>query len=260
MSKKNLFKELLATCNDIIEYTERSKTFPGQFEFSDLNERCYEKIYEGLDQVKPRKKLFPIIDGLEPECGKCWKFYLSPRNKSIKIFDIHLGKKFEKKLLEFLRSKNIDCRKGDEKDKRFPDNMVYKDGEIVAYLEIKYQSAPWIFAYRENSTNRECYEGSPALDIKKLKQQQELIDEGKIKVPVYYVYWLDFPCIKGVFFISIADVFEYYSTEAKVFDREKREGDFKVIKGQKKKISATQKIHISLFKMQPFEKLFEVLE
>jgi len=260
MNSLELFHELLTLCDDIIDFTEKSKTFPGQFEFNKLNEKCYSKIYKGMKEVIPRKDLFTSIEDLDKQCSACWKFYLAPRNKSVKIFDLHLGKKFEKKILEFLKSKGVDCRTGDKENKMFPDNVVYQGDEKKAYLEIKYQSAPWIFAFREKDTNRECYEGSTALDIKKLKQQQELVDEGKITVPVYYVYWLDFPCVKGIFFISLEDMHNFYKNEAKIFDRKEREGDFKVVNGQKKKISATAKIHPSLFNMKSFEELLEVLK
>ncbi|MBN1275768.1 hypothetical protein JXA12_05790 [Candidatus Woesearchaeota archaeon] len=253
-----LYQELLDLCGDITQYTENTQTFHSQMSWTPLNEKCNHTILP-LSEVVPRQSLFPKIPELEQECKECWKFYLSPRNKSIRVLDIQLGRKFEFKLIEFLKRKGIDCRKGDEEDKRFPDNVVYTDGKKSAYLEIKYQSAPWLWAYREEGSNRECYEGSPALDIKKLKQQYELIKSGAITIPSYYVYWLDFPCIKGVFFISIEDMYKFFEEEAILFDRKEREGDFKTINGVKKKVSATIKIHPSLFRMKSFSQLLEVL-
>lgn len=254
-----LYKELLSVCGDIVAFTQNSKTFHSQFRFAPLNEQCYDKIYGTLKKVIPRMNLFPIIPDLEVECKECWKFYLSPRNRSIRGLDIQLGKKFEHKLIEFLNKKHIDCRKGDIADKKFPDNVVYKDGSIKAYLEIKYQSAPWIYAYKDGGSNRECYEGSPALDVKKLKQQIELIESGVIKAPVFYVYWLDFPCIKGVFYVSAMAMNNYFKNDAFLFNRKEREGDFITKNGKKVKVAATLKIHPSLFMMGSFNDLINTL-
>jgi hypothetical protein len=255
-----LYMELLELCGDIVNFVEKTKTYPSQLGFNSLNEECYGLIYESLKNVVPRKELLDKSQKLKEECPNCWKFYLAPRNRSIRILDIKLGQKFEHKLIEFFKLKEIDCRKGDEKNKIYPDNVVYKNGEKKAYLEIKYQSAPWIFAFREEGTSRECYEGSPALDIKKLEQQYKLRESGEVNVPIYYVYWLDFPCIKGIFFISVEDMYQYYKEDAKLFDRKEREGDFKTINGKKIKVSATSKIHPSLFKMGSFNKLMESLK
>ena len=251
----NLYKELLSICGDISKYTEKAKTFPTQLSFNELNKNCFIEIYKSLKKIIPRKDLFPKIKGLKEECSLCWKFYLSPRNKSIRILDIHLGKKFQQKLIEFLKLKGFDCREGDDKKKIYPDNVIYGKNGIRAYLEIKYQSAPWIFAFKEKG--RECYEGSPALDIKKLEQQFKLKENGEIKAPIYYVYWLDFPCIKGVFYVTLEDMYSFYKKEATIFNRKSREGDFKIKNGQRKKISATSKIHPSIYIFKPFSELIK---
>lgn len=253
-----LYKELLGLCGDISKYTEKTKTFPTQLSFNTLNEACFDNMYCSLKQVLTRQDLFPIIPELKEECGKCWKFYLSPRNNSIKILDIQLGKMFQNKLIEFFNKKGIDCRPGDGKKKIYPDNAVYVKDKIKAYLEIKYQSAPWIFAFKEHG--RECYEGSPALDIKKLEQQFELFKSGEITAPIYYVYWLDFPCIKGIFFISIEDMHNFFINDAKVFNRKIREGDIENKKDGKIKIAAVNKIHPSLLSMKSFKELIGVLK
>ena len=254
-----LYLELLAICGDILEFMKNAKTFPSQLRFEVLNENCYDLMYLDLKQVIPKQQLYPKVPALEATCKQCWKFFLTPRNGSDKILDLQLGKKFEHKLIEFLGLKHIDCRKGDNQNKMYPDNVVFKNEKIVAYLEVKYQAAPWLWAYREEGTQRECYEGSPALDEKKLKQQYELIETGEITVPVYYVYWLDFPCLKGVFFVSAEDIHTYYTTEAKLFDRKERSGDFKTTGGQTRKVGATSKIHPSTMMMRPFSELMKEL-
>lgn len=254
-----LYEELMKISTDIDEFTKKAKTYPTQFSLNKLNKECYNKIYLEQSKAKPRQDLFSSIPLLKEECASCWKFYLSSRNKSIRILDLQLGKKFELKLIKFLKSKGINCQKGDDKNKMYPDNLVIKNEKPLAYLEVKYQSAPWIFAFKEENTKRECYEASPALDIKKLKQQIDLVDSGEINVPIYYVYWLDFPCIKGIFYISLNDMKKYFQNDAKQFDRKEREGDFIESKGVKKKVSATSKIHPSLFMMESFKKLLEVL-
>jgi len=261
-----LFKELISKNSDIIEFTANFKTFSSQFSdqfnFSDLNEDCYNVIYLKKDKnVIPRQEFFESIKNLEPTCKECWKFYLSPRSKSIKGLDIQLGKKFELRLLDFLKDKGILCKKADVANKIFPDNLVIdKNGNTIGYLEIKYQSAPWLWAYKEEETTRECYEGSPALDIKKLEQQWHLVEKGEINYPFYYVYWLDLPCIKGIFFIDIQDVYTFYNEGAKIFERKVREGDYVNSKNGKKTKGQLKKIHISIYQMKPFVKLIEVFE
>lgn len=260
-----LFKEITSSIKDIIEYTANSKTFSGkfsnQFSFSELNEECYNCMYLKKDKnVVPRKFFLQSIKNLEATCSECWKFYLPKRNESEKGLDIQLGKKFEEKFCDFLNNNDIKCEGGDTKNKIFPDKLIKdKDGKIIAYLEVKYQSAPWIFAYQEPGTNRECYEGSPAMDIKKLKNQWNLFENGEITAPIYYVFWLDFPCIKGIFSIDIKDLYRYYQNEAKIFTRKDREGDFKKTKDGIKRVGHTYKIHPSIFTMGSFSELLKVL-
>jgi len=121
-----LYKELLSLCGDITKYTEKAKTFNSQLGFNQLNEICYKIIYLSDKEVIPRTDFFEPIPLLKTECAKCWKFYLSPRNKSVRILDIQLGKKFQNKLIEFFNRKGIDCRKGDELNKVYPDNVVFE--------------------------------------------------------------------------------------------------------------------------------------
>lgn len=258
----SLYSELSGECGDILEFVKNINIFLGnfskQFEFHKLNNDCYLEMYltQTTDKVLARQKYFEKINNLEKTCKECWKFYLSPRNKSIKGLDVQLGKKFELKLLQFLNKKGIICKKADESKKIYPDNVILnKNGEIIAFLEVKYQSSPWLFAYKENM-NKECYESSPALDIKKLEQQYELIKDKKITKPIYYVYWLDMPCIKGIFYISIDKAYSIYKNN-KPFQRKLREGDFDKSKNVTEK--SLQKIHISIYSMKSFKELLESL-
>jgi hypothetical protein len=253
MSKNvELYREFVSDVEEILEFTRNSKIFPTQFKFTPLNEECYAKIYLNPNKsVISRQAYISLIPSLGQTCKECWKFYLSPRNKSVKGLDIQLGKRFEHKIITFLNLKGITCQKSGEKGE-YPDTKILdSDGNVVAFVEIKYQSAPWIYAYKEEGTNRECYEGSPAIDTKKLKQQHALLLEGKINVPVFYLFWLDFPCIKGLFFIDIRELYNYYQNGAKLFERKLREGDFLKNKIKTDKKGHTEKIHPSIFCLKP---------
>lgn len=250
-----LYKQLISHLDGVKAFTTNYNTYKSQFQLNDLNEKCYSYIYTKLREVVPRISLFKDIPELNDECKSCWRFYLAPRNNSVRILDVKLGEKFQQVLRDFLVSIGIDCRSSDLKRKIYPDNAVYKEGKITAYLEVKYQSAPWILAYKHTGGNRECYEGSPALDIKKLTQQLELVQSEEITEQIYYVYWLDFPCIKGVYYMSIQDMAKYYLEGAEIFERKERSGDFSFKGGKVVKKAATSKIHPSVFMMKPFSSL-----
>jgi hypothetical protein len=257
-----LYSKLLESCGDIKDYTKNVDTFTSefssQFEFQQLNNDCFKEMYI-KKQSKPikRQDFFPKIKNLESTCKSCWGFYLDKRNESIKGLDIQFGKKFQIKILEFLNQLGFKCKKADDK-KIYPDNVVLDpNGKIVAYLEIKYQSAPWLMAFRDKAGTKECYESSPALDIKKLEQQWQLVKTGEIKQPIYYVYWLDFPCVKGIYFVSINEIYKEYESKSDVFERKAREGDVsnngEVVK------SGLRKVHISIYKMHQFSELIDIL-
>ena len=260
-SSEELYKDLVDFSKDGLKlFTNNVSTYPTQFSFSKLNENCDIKMHlKGQEEVKPRKQFFKDIPELEQECPRCWKYYLNPRNKSVSILDIQLGKKFQKALMAFLNSKqpnNIICEPADVSDKKFPDLKLTKDGNAVLYIELKYQSAPLILAYRQPGKYRECYEGSAALDVKKLKQQWELKQSGKLDAKMVYVYWLDFPCIKGLFFMTLEEMWTFFNNEALVFKRKIREGDYSK---EGKVVSEINKIHPSLYQMHSFIELFELM-
>ncbi|WP_129582695.1 hypothetical protein [Methanolobus psychrotolerans] len=206
-------------------------------------------MYKINDQVVPRHSFFENIPQLEDECKKCWKYFLNPRNKSVKSLDVQMGKNFEEKLGLFFEKKNFIFKKGDNKNKKYPDNAICSlNGDILAYYEVKYHQAPFVKAYNFNP-GRECYEGSVTLDYAKVKKQLEII-KNEIDVPVYYVHWIDFPCIKGIFYQSAADT-ELFLNKGIEYDRKEREGDFR----NNKKVGYTKKFYPSLYSMKTFEDL-----
>ena len=109
-----------------------------------------------------------------------------------------MGKQHEEALMEFLSNKlnTIVCR-ADLEDRSMPDCKVLKaDGTVAAYFEVKFHGAPFVCALQK--TGRYCYEGSATLDYKKIEKQLAIID--KLDAPVFYVHWIEYPCLKGVFF------------------------------------------------------------
>lgn len=248
-----LYKELLDfSAKGLREFTKNLLKFPGQLDFSDLNVACNREMLQ-KKEVIPRPQYVQYIPELGPTCQKCWRFYLQERHDMKLIYDVQLGKQFQEAIRKFLTRKGLRCVEGDVKDKTYPDNVVVDlDGNPQVYLEIKYQSAPWILAFKMEGC-RECYEGSPALDIKKLKQQYALHEKDGVRI--FYVYWLDFPCVKGVFYIPIDEMWSFYQG-AEVFHRKVRKGDFK---GGKVR-AALRKIHPSVKMMKRFDELLGVLQ
>ena len=74
-------------------------------------------------------------------------------------------------------------------------------------------------------TGRHCYEGSTTLDYKKIKKQLELIDNNELDAPVFYVHWIDYPCLKGVFYETSEQVKAFFESGEAEFSRAIREGD-----------------------------------
>ena len=240
---------------EIKEYTKNLPTHERQFTFDKFNEECYIKMYIKLRKSKtiiPRRVLFNDIPKLKHVCGSCWNFYLNQRTKSKKSLDIKYGKKFEIKLAEFLNKIGINCKL--EKKKKYPDIVIQKENKKIAYIEAKYLSAPFVKAY-EKVPGRECYEGSTTLDVKKINAQRKLLESGEINVPVFYVYWLDYPCIKGVFYMPAEKVYAYADVVGVEWSRKEREGDYILVGDKKIKVGARKKIYLPLLEMGSFSEL-----
>jgi len=251
MDDFELYSKALEKTGKLKEYLSKAKLFETQLTLSTFNKECNEKLIYKNSAVKPRQTFFDTIEGLEGTCKKCWSFYLSPRNKSIKGLDVQLGKQFELVIIDFLNSVGIHAEKTKNRGE-YPDISVFDvSGKLIAFIELKYQSSPWLFAFKEEGTKRECYEGSPAVDIKKINQQTELVLNGKIDVPIIYLFWLDFPCVKGLFHMELKELKSLLDSGSKVFERKLREGDV----SEKGKKGQTSKIHPSISAMQPISSL-----
>ncbi len=258
-----MYVSLLKQCSEeILEFTKNAKNHDSQFKFTDFNQKCVNVIYDNLGKeniIKPRQELFDPIPGLHETCTGCYKYYMNPRNRFAKSLDIKLGKKFEVFFVDYLNSLGIPSGLLEEKPLNDPDITIKnKSGKIVSRCEIKYMAAPFLLLYKK-IPGRECYEGSNTLDVgKKIAKQRNFV-ENEIDVPVFYIYWLDFPCVKGVYFMPSEEVYEYIdSVGGMEFERKERSGDFVTTKeGEKKKLSQTSKVYLPLYKMQNFESLIE---
>lgn len=103
---------------------------------------------------------------------------------------------------------------------------------------------------------RECYEGSLTLNPEKLERQFKMVG-NEINIPIFYVYWADFPCIKGVYFTNIQNIWDFYQRigSDKQHDRRTGFGDFKF----GKKIGQTGIIYPPILEMGNFEELIKKL-
>jgi len=259
---QDLYQELLGQekIEEIKDFTSDSPTYSSFLEYSDFNETCYELMY--LDQKNlenPETKLYfqDQIEDLESECSDCWNFYLNPRNEFEKGLDVQLGKKFEEALNEFLtnklQSEGIVSTKADVEDKRLPDNCFVKDEEIIAFYEVKFHNAPFVKAHEYIDESRSCYEGSITLDKNKVKKQIEVVE--KKETPTFFLHWVDFPCIEGIFYHDL-ETTKNYLEELNTYNRKTRSGDYK----NGKKVGYTQKFYPPLTTMSTFEELLEKIK
>ena len=205
----SLYKELLGFTKDLKEnYLKNVENFENHLSFNELNESCYLKLYcdiKSIDQIKPISSFYDDIPGLKELNSKAIKFFLKPRNNSIKGLDVQLGNKYDEILINFLQSKGIKAERADTKNKSLPDIMILDSTKnIKAYIEHKYHHAPFIFSYK--LIHRESYEGSITLDTKKLKKQIVEVESELGDRPVYVVHWVDFHHLKGIFFNTLEQI------------------------------------------------------
>jgi len=257
------FKDLIVRSSERLkDFTKNFPLHDSQFTFNEFNERCYMIMFDEQRKAKsvlPRQNFFAKIEGLREVCSNCWKFYMNPRNKSLKFLDIKLGKQFEEALIDFFNSIGIRCRKVEGLKENYPDIAFYDvKGREVAYSEVKYLTAPFLKVY-EKVPGRECYEGSTTLDVgRKIRSQRKIVEE-EIDVPVFYVYWIDYPCIKGIFFMPAKEVYAYIDKVGGLeWTRREREGDFV---GREKRIliAELRKVYLPLLEMGNFEELVKNL-
>jgi hypothetical protein len=169
-------------------------------------------------------------------CGYCEKFHINNLKNIDKDADISIGKDLENcfKLFleEMLNGKNIyiSIQRADSENLHMPDFKVVRtsDGKILAYFEFKAIYRPFIKISDKVDSTYECYSHSLTLDLsngKKLMEQRKLVEDKIGTDNVYYVYWYDLPCIKGIFWISSKRVYEHMDKQVP-YERRIVEGDF----------------------------------
>lgn len=246
---------------EIADFFKNVKLFDNQFSYkSDFNNTCYKAMYDEnhQDSIKSVKELKEEIPELANICKQCGPYYMQPRNKSIKGLDVQLGRFLEQCLMEFMTDKlKLKALPADSKNKSYPDCMVL-DGSrgIIAYFEVKYHGAPFITA--NHKINRWCYEGSATLDFKKIVKQLELI-ESDLDRPTFYLHWIDYPCLKGLFFETADQVKNNIYENGVEFEREDREGDYKIVNEIPLKKGYLKKIYSPLLEMGSFDEWIQIL-
>lgn len=258
----NLYEQLLEyKKSEIEDFFKNVTLFENQFSYTDFNTECFEKMYceNNQDSIKTVKELKNEIVNLASTCKACGSHYVIPRNKSIKGLDVQLGIFLENILLDFMNNKlKIKALHADKKNKSYPDCMILNgDKGILAYFEVKYHGAPFIHAI--NKINRYCYEGSATLDLKKLIKQLEIVD-SELDRPTFYLHWIDYPCLKGIFFETSEQVKDYLFKYGEEFSRSEREGDLKSGEyGVIKKVGYTEKFYSPLLTMGTFEEFIDIV-
>jgi len=247
-----LYQELLTFCNEI--RTNQKFKFDGNLEFQDSNERYYLEMYD-KNKIATRPLFFKnnMLPELKLLCAKCAEFHTSERNEMIKGFDIQHGQWFEKAFREFLLSKGIETKK---RGYPYPDIAIIKDKKEIAYFELKYIRAPFVYANSQVDKSRWCYECSLTLDVgeKLLNQRKKIEDDILSKgIPVFYVWWYDAPCVKGIFYIDAQYIFNYWDKIGTAHVRKERKGD-KIDKQEK------GKIYPPLLEMKNFNSLISELK
>lgn len=253
-----LYKELLDFSKVRLEdFFSNVSIFENQFTWSEYNSRLYKYMYEdnSYDAFYTVKDLKELVPELKPLCKKCGNYFIPQRNKSIPKYDVIMGKQLEEILMDFLSLKlNTKVIRADLQNRSLPDFKVLKsNGSIAAYFELKFHGAPFVNAI--HFTGRYCYEGSATLDTKKIMKQLELIDDG-LDGPVFYIHWLEYPCLKGVFYETSEQVKEYLNSKPDQFKRAEREGD----KDKNAKSIYLKKAYFPLLKMKSFESLLVTLK
>ena len=242
----------------IFDFFKNVTLHDSQFKFSSFNQKCYEAMYlnNHQDDIKSVKDLKTEIPELKDICKNCGSYFLNPRNNSIKKYDVQLGKLLEDVIIDFLRTKyKLNVTHGDTSNKKYPDCMLLSgDKGILAYFEVKYHGAPFINAI--NTIKRFCYEGSATLDLNKLIKQIEII-ESELDRPVFYLHWVDYPCLKGLFFETSEQVKNELFIQGNAYERESRTGDFDKTG---KKVGYTAKFYSKLLEMGSFEELIELFQ
>ncbi len=260
-----LYEDFIKTKQEeIFDFFKNVKLHEQQFSYSEFNNDCYKRMYQDnhQDSIKTVKQLKEEIPDLSMTCKNCADYFMIQRNRSIKGLDVQMGKFLENILIDFLnKNLHIKAMHADNSNKRYPDCMILgSDKGILCYFEVKYHGAPFIQAI--NKIKRYCYEGSATLDYEKVRNQIELI-ESELDRPTFYLHWIDYPCLKGLFFETSEQVKSYLYQSNIEFEREVREGDYKIVNDSYKivnKVGYTTKIYSPLLQMGSFEEFINIIQ
>lgn len=253
-----LYDEFIKTKQvELLNFFKNVKLHEQQFLYTKFNDYCYKYMYQdnNQDNIKEVKQLKCDIPDLSATCKKCAEYFMNPRNKSIKGLDVQMGRFLEDILIDFLnKNMHIKAMHADNSNKRYPDCMILgSDKGILCYFEVKYHGAPFIQAI--SKIKRYCYEGSATLDYEKVKKQIELV-ESELDRPTFYIHWIDYPCLKGIFFETSEQVKSYLYQSNVEFERKDREGDYKIVN----KVGYTTKIYSPLLQMGSFEEFINIIQ
>lgn len=252
------YKKLLNSSKErLLDYLSNVKTFENQFCYDDFNDQCFEKMYSSNDPSNPKsvKELKEEIPPLKAVCKQCGNYFMNPRNMSVKGLDVQLGIQLENALIDWMKNEfNIKAVHADKSKKAYPDCMILNtDNGILAYFEVKYHNAPFILA--KQRTNRYCYEGSVTLDLDKIAKQLVLI-ESDLDRPTFFLHWIDYPCLKGLFFETSEQIKHSLYKKGEEFERKERAGD---LHGAKK-TGYTKKFYSHLLEMGTFEEFVKTID
>ncbi len=248
----SLYQELLSHTDSIRDFLKNTDGFSNRLQLEELNIECYKHMYTNIksgDVIPPLTSFYEKIKGLRELNASAYKFFTKKRNNSIKGLDVQLGNKFDEVLINFLNKKKIKASRADQRNKRLPDiKVIDRTKKIKAYIEHKYHNAPFMLSHR--LINRESYEGSITLDLKKIQNQIIECNSEIPNTPVFIVHWVDFHHLKGVFFNTLEQI-NYYIKETDIFSRKDRIGDYNYTK----KIGYTEKFYPPLHEMGDFNEL-----
>jgi hypothetical protein len=221
-----LYKEFLDKYVVRVEnFFKNVKLFENQFKYSDFNETSYRNMYSEntYDDYRSVKYLKEKIEDLSSMCKKCGSFFIPKRNESLVHYDVQFGKLIEEIFIDYFKNSGLNVLRADSKNKRYPDLMLLSSSkQIKAYIEIKYHGAPFVLAVHK--TGRFCYESSITYDFEKIVKQLE-IAYSDLRLPVLYVHWVDFPCIKGIFFETSDQLKQILYDDKNYHNKEIRQGD-----------------------------------
>lgn len=234
------------------------------FKPTGMNEKYIKNLYEETyyeDKLPNRPN--------DSNCKRCISFNLKEGVTYNKKNDIKFGNVIEDVFKEFLESKfnalsntelHIICARADTEKKNMPDFKIIRksDGKTLFYFEFKAIFRPYIFVKENVSTDYNCYSHSLTLDYsngKKLETQKKLVEDLGLE-NVFYVYWYDLPCVKGIFWMNSNDVYSYID-EGMMYERKSQSGDYN---NNLEKYSATKKIYLPLNKMHDFHKFYDLIK